>query len=141
MSTLMNSGYIILGSKHMGLGTFLSNFANLTENKLSFGANDGQWTTFNLYQKMFAQNFEEHCKNVPNTDKFLHNYFKELANAIGFEKNHSFSLLDLPTMLSTSFDSKVTVSNQLTKDIFPYTQCKMGTMSRTSFHSCYQDIE
>ena len=138
---LMTSGHMILESKYMGLGTSLSNFANMTENKLDFGPNDGQWTTFDLYQKIFAANHRGHCKKLSNIDKILHEYFKDLANAIGFEKNHSLSLFDLPSMLSTSFDSTAPVQAQMTKDVFPYTQCKMGTITGTSFHECYQDTE
>ena len=139
----MTSGHIVLGSRHIGLGTFLSNFANLTENKLGedFGPNEGQWTTFDLYQKILAANHEAHCKQLSKTDKFLHDYFKDLANAIGFEKNHSISLFDLPSMMRTSFDSKVLIQNEMTKDVFLYSQCKMGTTSGTSFHKCYQDAE
>ena len=135
-NALMTAGYFIHGSIYIGLGTFLSNFANLTAKEVDSGQ---LWSTFDLNQKIFAANKEEYCQKMSDTDKFLNDYFMDLANAIGFERNHSLSLFDLPSILSSSFDSKVNVGYRMTKDVFPYSQCQMGTMSSKSFHKCYKD--
>ena len=86
--------------KYLGLGTFLSNFANLT-------AGDGQWSSFSLEEVINSDHFiqYEYCKKMSGTEKFLHEYFKDLSSALGFSKNHSLSLLEIPSMLSAAFST------------------------------------
>ena len=86
--------------KYLGLGTFLSNFTNLTAGK-------EQWSSFSLEEEMTSDRFiqYEYCKKMSDTEKFLHEYFKDLSSALGFSKNHSLSLLEIPSMLSSAFST------------------------------------
>ena len=95
---LINTAFFMAPEKYLGLGTFLSNFANLT-------AGNRQWSSFSLEKEIISDRFiqYEYCKKMSVTEKFLHEYFKDLSTALGFSKNHSLSLLEIPSMLSSAF--------------------------------------
>ena len=136
----LNAGFFVQGSSFLGLGTFLANFANLTAADMK-GTLDGgpKWSVFNLDQKILATDYHEICQKMSDSDKFLQDYFSDLAVALGFPKNGSLSLFDLPSMLSSTFKSDKPSNIQKTRDIFVYSQCKMDTIVKASFHTCYDD--
>ena len=70
---LMNTGFFMFGSTYIGLGTFLANFSNLTAEELSYSR---YWSTFDLNHKISVTNYQEYCDKIPDTDEFLHKYFK-----------------------------------------------------------------
>ena len=136
----LNAGFFVQGSSFLGLGTFLANFANLTAAEMK-GTLDGgpKWSVFNLDQKILSTDYHEICQKMSDSDKFLQDYFTDLAIALGFPKNGSLSLFDLPSMLSSTFKSDKPSNIQKTRDIFVYSQCKMDTIVKASFHTCYDD--
>ena len=130
--------------EYIGLGTFLSNFANLTDAKDSKLG----WSAFDLEKQItFStdfdnRHFQRDCEKFSNMDKFFHDYFKNLASATGFLMNNSFSLLDIPSM----FRRRINENTQtLTiKEAFLQSQCEMGTLKNyftgDFFHSCYSAL-
>ena len=136
----LNAGFFVQGSMYLGLGTFLANFANLTAPNMK-GTLDGgpKWSVFNLDQQITATDYEEICKKMGDLDKFLQEYFTDLGVALGFSKNNSLSLFDLPSMLSSSFESEKGTSVRKTREIFVYSQCKMDTLIKASFHKSFND--
>ena len=136
----MNTGLFLHASKYLGLGTFLANFANLTATNME-GTLNGvtKWSVFNLDQQIAALNYQEICQKMSDSDKFLQKYFTDLGVALGFPKNSSLSLFDLPSMLSSSFESEKGTQVQKTRETFVYSQCKKETIVKSSFHTCYYD--
>ena len=99
-----------------------------------------KWSTFNLDQIIKSDYHKDLCDKMSSSDKFLHQYFKDLGIALGFSKNHSLSLFDLPSMLRSTFNSEMALNTQSTKDAFAYSQCEKDTMSKQSFHTWHYDV-
>ena len=129
---LINSGYFLYSQRSIGFGTFLSNFANLT-NAIVEGK---KWSIFDMEMEIKADQSDKFCSQMSKMDRFLGNYFQDLGIAIGFEKNHTLSLFDLPSMLSSTIGMSQT-NTKSTKEAFLYSQCKMNTLTMSDFHSCY----
>ena len=85
----------------IGFGTFLSNFANLTNARIDYQ----DWSIFDLEKEIKSGQSDKICSKMSKTDKFLSSYFKDLGINIGFIKNHTVSLFDLPSMLSSVVSS------------------------------------
>ena len=136
----LNAGFFVQASTYLGLGTFLANFANLTAVHMK-GIIDGgsKWSVFNLDHQIIATDYKEICEKMSDNDKFLQEYFTDLGVALGFPKNNSLSLFDLPSMLSSSFESEKGTSVRKTREIFVYSQCKMNTLIKASFHKSFND--
>ena len=76
---------------------------------------------------------------MSDNDRFLQEYFTYLGVALGFTKNSSLSLFDLPSMLSSTFESEKGTQVRKTREIFVYSQCKMDTLIKAGFHKCFDD--
>ena len=136
----LNAGFFVQGSRYLGLGTFLANFANLTAPNMK-GTLDGgpKWSVFNLDQQIMATDYHEICQKMSDNDRFLQEYFTDLGVVLGFSKNSSLSLFDLPSMLSSTFESEKGTQVRKTREIFVYSQCKMNTLIKASFHQSFND--
>ena len=105
--SIINAGFFMLSegwdsnSEKLTLGSALANFANLTSGKLAFG-NSG---IFDLDSGLEYDKLKS-CQSFSNMDKFLQDYFKDIGTALGFDGNNSYSLFDLPSMLTSSFNYK-----------------------------------
>ena len=128
---LFNSAYLMYSQNSMGFGTFLTTFANLTNAKID----DRDWSIFDLEKEVKSDKFDKICSKMSKTDKFLSAYFKDLGIKIGFEENHTLSLFDLPSILSSAVHSGQT-NTQSTKQTFMYSQCEMKTLTLSDFHYC-----
>ena len=94
----------------MGLGTFLSKFSNLTNAIID----EKEWSIFDLDMEIKSDQSDKICSKMGKMDKFLSEYFKELGVSIGFNKNHTLSLFDLPSILSPALGGSQT-NTKLTK--------------------------
>ena len=115
---IMNARFFIDSATPFGLGTFLSNFANLTHSTLTdyripYSIFDLDKEVSSFYGAQYGGNgYNEFCKKMSNMDKLLQIYFTDLGVALGFEKNHSLSLFDLPSLLTSQFNQTVFFDNK-----------------------------
>ena len=107
---LINAGYLMYSQQSMGLGTFLSKFSNLTNAIID----EKEWSIFDLDMEIKSDQSDKICSKMGKMDKFLSEYFKELGVSIGFNKNHTLSLFDLPSILSPALGGSQT-NTKLTK--------------------------
>ena len=84
---LINAGYLMYSQQSMGLGTFLSKFANLTNAII----NERDWSIFDLDMEIKSDRSDKICSKMGKMDQFLSEYFKELGISIGFDRNHTLS--------------------------------------------------
>ena len=140
---IINAGYVMHSGfvgNEIALGSFLVHFANLS-NTQTVGF--GNLNIFNLEEKWNADKYEGCCDKFSMMDEFLQEYFKDLGEAIGFQRNNSFSLFDIPSMLTSSFNYKgdsisTDISQQQIRDAFIYSQCKAGSLESVSIHVCFE---
>ena len=128
---LFNAAYLMYSQTSIGFGTFLSTFANLTNAKID----DRDWSIFDLEKVIKSDQSERICSKMSKTDKFLSSYFKDLGMKIGFDENHTLSLFDLPSILSSAVHSGQS-SKKETKENFMFSQCEMKTLTPSDFHFC-----
>ena len=148
--SIINAGYVMnseswgfLYENEIALGSFLVNFANLTDNhQVGFG----HLGIFNLEEKLNADKFDGCCDEFSIMDELLQEYFKDLGLAIGFQSDNSFSLFDIPSMMTSSFNYKgdsTDINQQQIRDAFIYSQCKAGSL-KSNFaivstpHICFE---
>ena len=140
---IINAGYVMLSGpmgNEISLGSFLVHFANLSTNTHPVGF--GNLNIFNLEEKWNADRYDGCCDKFSMMDEFLQEYFKDLGEAIGFQTNNSFSLFDIPSMLTSSFNYKgdsTDINQQQIRDAFIYSQCKAGSLESVSIlHICFE---
>ena len=133
---ILNTGSLLLYEFHMEgitLGTLLSNFANLTY----FETSEVKFSSFSLETPLSTDSMfiPKYCQKMTKTERFIHNYFKDLGSAIGL--NNSLSLLDIPSMLGSAF--KPHVSPLMTREAFLFSQCEMKTLGHGTrgYHPCF----
>ena len=126
------------------MGHFVHSFAQEVSNasQHDFETTSIEWITNSMsLQQLRKGNYQyEDCNRISYTDKFLHKYFTDLSESIGFEENNSLSLFDVPSIFIRELqqDSLCATEGTPTKELFLYSQCKMKTLI-TKFHSCYSD--
>ena len=139
---IINAGYYMYNQEYIGLGTFLSNFANLTDAKKKGGGNKLGWSAFDLEKQLkiwvdFDNEHEHDCEKFSKTDMFFHDYFKNLASATGFPLNYSLSLIDIPSIFRRRVNENT--ETLTVKEAFLQSQCEMDTLV-FDFHSCYSKL-
>ena len=146
---IVNAGYIMhseswgFSNNDIALGSFLVNFANLT-NKHPVGL--GHLSIFSLEEQWNAMKFDGCCDEFSIMDEILQEYFKDLGLAIGFQSNNSFSLFDIPSMMTSSFNYKgdsTDINQQQIRDAFIYSQCEAGSLesqfsTSSTPHICFE---
>ena len=139
---IINAGYFMYSQSTIGLGTFLTNFANLTNSRLSII--DKYWSTFDLDVLLeLGSTFDpKYDCDLSDMDKFLHSYFKDLSKAIGFTGNNSLSLFDIPSMLSlVKSEAEGGLGLLLsTKEAFLFSQCEKKTLLNSNFKECFTEL-
>ena len=134
---IINAGYFLFMQQSMGFGTFVANFANLTS-----GIIGNECSIFDLEMKLKPSGIDNICNELTSMDEFLHGYFQNLSIAIGFSENHSFSLLDIPSMFSIETELDQSVINtveMLAKEVFLYSQCQKRNIT-LDFHPCFYEF-
>ena len=96
---MINARFFVNSATPVGLGTFLSFFANLTHSTY----HNKPYSIFDLEKEVL---YNEFCKKMSTMERFLQQYFTDLGVALGFKTNHSMSLFDLPSMLTSQFNEK-----------------------------------
>ena len=150
LEAILNAGYFLhsasstFSHKKLPLGSFLVNFANLTHSDIGIGMESFHWSMFNLDSKLDSTLMDKYCQKTSPMDQFLQNYFKDLGADLGFEANHSLSLFDLPSILTSAFNYKEFsdgTSEQQVRDTFMYSQCEMGTLRQQlgTPHACHEN--
>ena len=140
---LHSASSTIVNNQKLSLGSFLVNFANLTHEEIGIADVMTFWSLFNLDSKLDSRFMDKYCQKTSTRDKFLQNYFKDLGIVLGFEANHSLSLFDLPSILTSTFNYKEfssDTSEQHVRDTFLYSQCEMETLKQElgTPHACYK---
>jgi hypothetical protein len=137
---IMNAGHFLFYQQSIGFGTFLANFANLTNAMIGNG--DFKWSVFDLEMKFELETFSGDktvCDKLSDMDEFLNGYFQNLSTAIGFTEDHSFSLFDIPSMFRAELElENLNTKKMLAKEVFLYSQCQKRKIKK-DFHPCFFD--
>ena len=106
----------------------------------------GHLSIFNLEEKWNADKSKGCCDKFSIVDELLQEYFKDLGIAIGIQSHNSFSLFDIPSMMTSSFNYKgdsTDINQQQIRDAFIYSQCKAGSLKSdfaidSTPHICFE---
>ena len=134
---IINAGILMSQqTDKVGFGDFLSYFANLTSSMIL----SKSFSLFDLDKEWSVHQFPEMCQTLlKGSEKNLHDYFKEIGESIGFRKNESISLFDLPSIFG-KVQGAIHTTEKL-RNSFVFSQCMKNTIfNPVTFHGCYLPI-
>jgi hypothetical protein len=99
----------------MPFGTFLATFANMTRSKSAV------WSSFDYVSKLPESLIDKQCHGMSSSEKYVHEYFTQLGQAVGFKPDQLLSLYEVPSMVA-SLDSQA-LNLPFTRSSFLYSQC------------------
>ena len=134
---ILNAGDLMNSQDAMGFGNLLSYFAKEVTGMIHEGNVKIEYSTFDEYLEIYPDFGKYLCDQMTSLDLKLHEYFKDLGIPLGFQRNYSLSLFEIPSMLGPAMHSRKE-RMQYSKDIFAYSKCSLNRMSTSAtFHQCF----